>query len=258
MATQSQPLGYYNGNQTSYRTTPTIKYCFGNGYQGTIGLRYGIKKSFGLELGVGYLVGSTSRANNTYVIASIPEVNAQRTDKFEGKARIVRYNFGFSIVGRKKLSVTARGGLTLATGKVIVNNNSEVTSTSASTDTTIPFPTTQTTTTERTVKYYGGASLGVYCSAGANYKINDNFAVNLSLDAIIQNFSPKKATLTKYAYNGDNILIGLPTSLTETVFKIDPKPVASLGKPQEAQKISMPLSSFGPSLRITYSFGKKE
>ncbi len=264
MAGKSDQFGYYNGsNQTNYAGTSSTKYCFGNGYQGTIGLKYPIIRNFCVELGAGYLLGESSKASDDYTNGYNPSTNYIYNT--EVSASMMRYMIGFSNTGSNKVSVTAKGGLLLTNGKVKVKNKSEITSSNLATDPNIPTQTiliTTTNTSEQIFEYYGGVSFGFYCGAGVNYQITSNLSASLLLDVFVQGFSPKKSTMTKYIYNGNNVLDNAPISAKEREFVKDPPAPAynaqqDPNSPTQLQKFSMPLSSFGPSIRIAYTFGEK-
>lgn len=257
------PLGYGNSNSNSNSTTYTSKkFCFGSGYQGGIDLRYGFKKGIGINVGGAYLMGmkneTTSKSNSG---GSMPY---SYDDKNEIKARLFRINIGGSYIGEGKISPVVKMGIVMGMGKVLTSGKSVSTSSQYSYNPNPPYNSytvTTTTTYEDESKFYGGISWGFSSALGLNYRVNDNFSVSLCLDVVVQEFVPKKAIQTKSTKDGVDQLVNKLKSEKETEFV---KEYTDVGGPpnnvaaSKAPKISLPVSSFGPSFGLTFIIGKKK
>jgi hypothetical protein len=263
---------YYGyGNQTSTGGVTTLKskkYDFGNGYQGGISARYGFKSGLGIDLGLGYLLGTASKTTDHEENNNYPYYNNTYDGNDKYKARIFRINLGASHIGSGKLAPVIKMGVTMAMGKIVYSSGSTQvqTSTQYSYNPNPPYNTytltnTTNTTNESSGKFYGGISLGFYSALGVNYKLNDNVSLMLCLDVVVQNFSPKKYILQKSKANGVDQLPTMMKSDKEVEFA---KSVTETNtppnnlSPSQYPKLSLPLSSFGPSFSIRYTIGKKE
>lgn len=252
--------GYGNSNSSSNANTYTMKkYCFGNGYQGSIGLRFGFKNNFGIEIGYSYLLGQKSKTTSNSSYSGIDNSTN------EIKARFSKYCIGMSYLNLQKLSPLLKAGVFMSHGKVISNNNSTWTNTTYSYNPNPPYNTYTITTTETSSQEFQltkGISFGFYAALGVSYPINEKFAMSLCIDAVFHNYCPKKGTTTKYTKNGVNMLGTLTIHDRETEYKAEftniYTPTPNQNVPDVAPKFSVPLSSFGPSFTIYYTLGKKK
>lgn len=260
----SGPYAWGYGNTSSNASSNTIeskKYNFGNGFQTGISLRYGFKKGFGIDLGGSYLLGSKSQTTDKYTSSSSSN-SSNSTEEY--KSRIYRVNFGLSVIGEGKIAPAVKMGCTMGMGKILWTNKSTQTSTQYSYNPNPPYNTYTMTTTdtyESESKFYGGISWGFYAAAGVSYKANDNVSLLLCLDIVSLNFSPKKYILTKSTKNGTDELSKMLKSEKEVEFVEN---YTDVGAPpnnvsaSQFSKLSLPLSSFGPSFSIVFTIGKKK
>lgn len=254
-------LGSY-GNSTSSLNANTYelkKYCFGNGYQGSIGFRYGFKNHFGIDFGYSYLLGQKSKTTSS----SSSSYGGSGTNEI--KARFSKYFIGMSYLNKQKLSPTLKAGMFLSHGKIISENYSTWTNTTYSYNPNPPYNSytiTTTTTEESEYQLTKGLSFGFYAALGISYPVNENITFALNVDAVFHDYSPNKGTLTKYKENGVDKLGTLTINEKETEYKKEytyfnnstPAP----GLPDVQPKFSVPLSSFGPSFTIYINLGKKK
>lgn len=257
------PWGYGNSNSNSNSTTYTSKkFCFGSGYQGGIDLRYGFKGGFGVNLGGAYLLGTTSKTTSKsnsggtmlYINDGYSEI----------KSRLFRVSVGGSYIGTAKISPIIKMAVVMGMGKVTAYSKNVTTSTQYSYNPNPPYNSytiTSTSVDEQEVKYYGGISWGFSSALGVNYKINDKVSLALCLDIIVQEFTPKKGIILKSIQNGVDQLPTMMKSEKEVEFVKEytyingPPTNAYAGK---SSKMSLPVSSFGPSFSISFTIGKKK
>lgn len=262
--------GYGYGNSTYNGSATTIeskKYNFGAGYQGGINLRYGFKGGIGIDLGLGYLLGLKDQTKDESSTNNPPYYSSSSTGKTYYKTQMGRLNLGISYIGEGKVSPLIKMGGVLGKGKIDFHSESSQvqTSTQYSYNPNPPYNTyTVTTTTSHTyeddAKFYGGISIGFYSSVGISYKVNDNLGLMLCLDVVVQDYSPKKYIRTKSIQDGVDQIPKMKKSEKEVEFVKNYTDVGGQPNdlvPSQYPKLSIPLSSFGPSFSISYTFGKK-
>ncbi len=241
------------GNSTSSPTSTTFKdkkFSFGNGYQIGLGFRYGFKNNFGIDFGYAYLLGQKNTTTSENLVSNY-------SYKEEIKSRISRVYFGFSYLDKgKKVSPIIKMGVLIAVGKVIFDYSNSFPGYNPN-----PPYGQITSKTESSTKYYGGVSAGFYSGLGINFKASDKVSLQLILDVVVQEFTPARATVTKSTLNGEDQLPKMTTYDKETLFvKNDASNGFPTGtsSPNRVNKISIPLSSFGPSFNIVFNIGKKK
>lgn len=257
------PWGYGNSNSNGSSTTYTSKkFCFGSGYQGGLDFRYGFKGGFGVNLGGAYLLGTTSKTTSkSNSGGTMPYINDGYS---EIKSRLFRVSIGGSYIGAAKISPIIKMAVVMGMGKITAYSKNVTTSTQYSYNPNPPYNSYTITTTdvdEQEVKYYGGISWGFSSALGVNYKVNDNLSLALCLDVIVQEFAPKKGIILKSIQNGVDQLPTMLKSEKEVEFvkeytEVNAPPTnAFAGK---STRMSLPVSSFGPSFSISYTLGKKK
>ena len=257
------PWGYGNSTSNSNSTTYTSKkFCFGSGYQGGVDVRYGFKQGIGINLGAGYLLGTTSKTTSK---SNSGGSNPYISDNYsEIKARLFRINLGASYVGNGKISPIIKMGVVLGMGHINAYSKNTNTSNTFSYNPNPPYNSytiAVTNTSEQESKYYGGISWGFSSALGVNYKIKDNVSLSLCFDVVVQEFSPKKGILTKSTQNGVDQLSKMLKSEKEVEFV---KEYTDVGGPPnniaagKASKFSLPVSSFGPTFGLTFIIGKNK
>lgn len=256
-------FGYGNSSSNNGATTyESKKFCFGNGYQAGINVRYLFKGNIGAELGFGYLIGSKDKT--TYYSNSGGIYPSTFQDETYFKARMMRVNIGACYIGAKKISPIIRMGMIMGFGKIIGISKSTDTQSGLYYNPNPPYNSTYTTTTnnsEMEYEYYGGLSLGFYSALGINYRATNALSMSLCFDVLVQEFAPKKGKLTKSTENGIDQLPLMTKSEKEVEFVNEYTYINSQPNNVSASKssrMSFPLSSFGPSFSISYTIGKNE
>lgn len=256
-------FGYGNSSSSNGATTyESKKFCFGNGYQGGINIRYLFKGNIGTELGFGYLLGSKDKTTE-YSNSGGPYPSTYE-DKNNFKARMMRLNIGACYVGAQKIAPVLRMGMILGFGKIIGSSSSKNTYTGMYYNPNPPYNSSYTTTinnSEMEFEYYGGMSLGFYSAIGINFRATDALSMSLCFDVVVQEFAPKKGKLTKSTENGIDQLPLMFKSEKEvefvneytSIYSAQPNNVSA----SKNSRMSFPLSSFGPSFSLSYTFVKK-
>ncbi len=228
-------LGYSNsvrGNNSI--TYNEANYSLGKGltFGGTFG--YMFNKNIGAELGVSYLIGGKSKAQETYT--------SGKTD-YTLSAKMLRINPSLVISsGLEGVSPYAKFGLIIGSGSVKNEYNDND-------DGDIEY---------LKIKLHEGLSFGVSSSIGSLFKLSDNMSFFGELSMISLSYSPKKGEVIEATYNGTDELQNLTTSEKEVEF-VDsytynfnsPSPDS---KPSKELKIKMPFSSIGLNIGVRIGF----
>lgn len=231
------------------------KFCLGNGYQVGVLANYTLQENFGVELGAGYLLGSASEYNYNYIASSgSSTLNYEVIDVYS--ARFTRLKFGFSYIGEKTFAPVIKMGGVLGLGKVFEEFTYRTTAGSTLGG---PSAVSSISTTIKKTEIFGGAAIGFYSAIGFKYSLFDKIDVAVLLDVVLQNYSPKHAKLVKYTIDGVDQLPSKNKQEKEIDFLneyTDNKSSTNVDEPLKASKIGLPLSSYGPSISITYKFGE--
>ncbi|MDY0779464.1 outer membrane beta-barrel protein [Tenacibaculum sp. IB213877] len=226
-------------SQKTLRTGGDLKGSYGEGYQGQLRLGYLFDKTFGVDLGVGYLYGSDQQIANSNGLDIV------------GRARA----FGLSLSGLVNLSenVYVRAGLLTKLG-----GRTDIVGTLEQGPLKIDF--------ER--DNHGKFPLGFNAAFGVKFKLNDKWGVFAEMEYQGIDVDADESVLDTYsAYLGGEVLqpaelaqvlATLPVEaqmqigglITDKVTYVDnPTP----GQP-ESKSITAPYSSFGLNIGVTYSF----
>ncbi len=223
---------YVNTTSGSNSTTnEQIFLSFGKGFNfgGTFG--YMFSKNVGAELGISYLMGGKTKANDDY---SGGETNYS----FSGK--MLRFIPSLVIsAGAEGLNPYAKFGFVIGKGSLKQEfedvDNSNV--------------------MKGKLKYNGGMSFGVNATVGVSFGLNDKMSMFAELNSVNMSYAPKKAEYTELTYNGKDMLPDLTTSIKEIEFvdKITntgtPPPDS---EPSEQLKEKMPFGSLGINIGIIF------
>jgi hypothetical protein len=257
------------------KTIATNEYgSFGEGLNAQLRGGYFFNKTFGVELGLGYLHGADQvrdsyKASSAGVVSEV--VDAKAYARAYGFTAALVYNFNDNIYG-KFGAVTKIGGKTVA----------ELTRTS-----TTPFG---NIVTKGEQEYNGRIPLGFIGAMGYKYKINDKLNLFAELEYLGINVTRDKSEFTSLNITTPNVpasafyagspavpsktwklgdapylwlseVPGLPASSITTIYA--PTKITYLDElpnpntdPSKALSEVAPYSSFGLNIGITYSFGK--
>jgi hypothetical protein len=219
-------LDFYNytiGNNSF--TNEQVNVSLGKGFSvgGTFG--YMFNKNIGAELGVSYLIGGKSKAQDNYTNG--------KTD-YTLSSKMLRINPSIVISsGFNGINPYAKFGLIIGSGSIMYeyNDNDDV-------DIEIIK-----------MKMNGGLALGLSSSIGVLFNLNDKMSFFGELNMINLSYAPTKGEITEATFNGTDGLPNMTTSEKEIEFvdsytyNINNPPSDS--QPRKELKHKMPFGSFG-------------
>jgi hypothetical protein len=235
---------------------------YGEGLNAQFKGGYFFNKTFGLELGLGYLYG----ADQTIAEVNTPyqEVDAIARARAFGFTTSVVYNFTDNLYGRFGALIKV-GGKTEA---VVYNKNYIADAASGTTiSQAFGLPDGAFTETNYTEDYHGQLPLGFAGAFGFKHNIGSN--LNLFLEAEYMGVSVKRKDSEIQEFNTDVILAD-GTVAVAGLYSLDNLPPGYVIKsnyederahteadPSVKLSQKVPYSSFGVNFGITYTFGKK-
>jgi hypothetical protein len=258
-ATSSQS-GDYNGlinNEIIYNngTTSTYNYKavyanFGKGANFGGSLGYMFNKSFGLELGFTYIVGSEISSKRNYNYAPPLETFSS---VFNTSVSANTYQFKPNVIittGMPEINPYAKFGLVIGKSKIIQDTDSK----NGVGDLTI-----------NSYEYTGGFKLGFQGALGMDFKLGTKLGIFTELNFTGYNYSPDKRTLTKaeqtIAATGATTNL-LPTyTLNQIELEYDddytltyPQDPNAVNLPSKTSRLTLPFGTFGLNVGVKYHF----
>lgn len=235
IATASQSLATSNTSSTS--EIKLVKGTFGKGIMPSLFFGTMLNTNVGIELGVGYLLGSKIKSSYS---------SSYGTSNYEGSVK------AYQLIPTLRICTTAE--------KVKLYSKSGVVICIAGNFTEMEKYTSifqgSTSMTEETIrKYTGGISIGFIGAAGGQFKISEKCSFFSEISFIAQSWAPSKGKTTSYIVNGQDELASLSAEEKETEFvsSISGTPPGS-GK---SLKTYIPLSSVGINVGIQFALAKK-
>jgi hypothetical protein len=193
-------------------------------------------KTFGIELGVGYLMGSS---NASYKAPDEGYYRAYGNKTVESK--VLSFMPSFVVSSElQPFTVYARAGAVLAIP--------EFKQTTQDTYEYSGLPQSSSSSTERVYEYSGSMGLGINGTLGAIVEI---IGINFFVEGSYTNltWAPTKRVFTRYAINGVDQLTHFTTSEKEieyvSSFPSDDPGIYDPNKPSKRLKIYFPFSSLG-------------
>lgn len=248
---------------------------FGEGMNTQFRVGYEFNDSFGLELGLGYLMGAdqVKDYNKNYLtldtsgqlggsalsVSEVAKVNAY--GKAYGVSLALVYNFSNNIYG-KFGGVTKVGGYTMAEASSVVTVKLAENYGPLTSGTTV-----KTVTTDLKQEFHGRIPVGFIGALGYKYDINDKLNLFAELEYLGINVTRDNSKYTEFnqktvSMSGTTTTLTLdqlPTSAKEFEY-VDSLPVGYTNtnpdSPTKQLSEVSPYSSFGLNIGITYKFGK--
>ena len=194
---------------------------------------YMFNRNIGAELGVSYLLGGKSKAQDIY--------QSGKTD-YTISAKMLRINPSIVVAsGFKGINPYAKIGLIIGTGSVntetIDNNGGDV--------------------SRALIKMNGGVAIGGNAVLGVLFDLSKKISFFSEINMTNLSYAPTKGKAIKATYNGIDILSDLTTSQKEIEFvdsftESNTPPPDS--KPSKSLKTKYPFGSIGINLGIKFSF----
>jgi len=226
---------FNNGTSgTNSITQEQVNVSLGKGlnFGGTFG--YMFNKNIGAELGVSYLLGSKTKAQDDYP--------GGKTE-YSLSAKMLRINPALVISsGLEGLSPYAKFGVIIGAGSILYESNDND-------DGDIEI---------FKFKMKEGLAFGLSSSIGILSQVNDNLSYFAELQMTSLSYAPKKGEFTEYSINGTDVLPDLTTSEKEIEF-VDSYTYNFNNPPPDSQpskelKQKMPFSGIGINIGVRIGF----
>ncbi|MDP1726967.1 MAG: outer membrane beta-barrel protein [Bacteroidota bacterium] len=235
-----------NSNSGGFTSTQTVlNVGLGKGINMGGCLGYMFNKNVGIELGVGYLLGSRIMVDASTDVSSSGSIDKSTT---EWQCRSLRIIPAFKVCGGSdKINPYLKFGLIMGMmNSAMEYNNSETTSGST------------INRSVREVKYTGTTSFGILGCAGVNYKLNSKIMLFAECNLLAQSFTLAKSVITKDETNGKDNLASMTTNQKETIYSkevtFDSNATVDKGSPKKGLAFSLPFSSLGINVGIQIAF----
>jgi len=206
-------------------TSEQVNVSLGKGFSLGGAFGYMFNKNIGAELGVSYLIGGKSKAQNNYTNDKID---------YTLSSKMLRINPSIVISsGFDGINPYAKFGLIIGSGSIMYeyndNNDGNIEITK--------------------MKMNGGLALGLSSSIGVLFNLNDKMSFFGELNMINLSYAPTKGEIIEATYNGTDELPKMTTSEKEIEFvdsytyNLNNPPSDS--QPRKELKHKMPFGSFG-------------
>jgi opacity protein-like surface antigen len=233
---QSAVLGIVNTNQITSTTSTTeiLKLPLGKGINVGANFGYMFNKNLGFEVGVNYLLGGTTTANQTNYNGDYgnSEVSAKM---IQIKPSIV-FRAGFD-----KINPYAKVGMVIGSGK-ITNTQIEKNLANLYVDTR---------------EFSGGTPIGFHSGLGLLFKLNEKLSLFGELNLVSLEYAPNKAIFTESTKNGIDQLPTKTNQQKETEFLesfTDTGAPSNPNEPSKSPKLPFSFNSFGVNIGLQYHF----
>lgn len=229
-------LGYQfgMGGTTEAKQTGTqvegIKLNYGKGLTGNLALGYMFSPNIGAELGFGYLTGRETEVQSVFN-------NRVENNLYSSRMFLLTPALVIS-AGKEGLNPYAKFGLIAAKGKVVHEM-------SLSQNGILEVETHQT----------GGWGLGLQAALGLEFGLTEQLGFFTELNMNNLSYSPEKAEIVAYRYNGADYLPTLSVRARETTYvdTYNTEQTAS-GAPRAELKENLPFSSIGLQVGVKFNF----
>jgi hypothetical protein len=216
-------------------TSEQVNVSLGKGFSLGGAFGYMFNKNIGAELGVSYLIGGKSKAQNNYTNDKID---------YTLSSKMLRINPSIVISsGFDGINPYAKFGLIIGSGSIMYeyndNNDGNIEITK--------------------MKMNGGLALGLSSSIGVLFNLNDKMSFFGELNMINLSYAPTKGEIIEATYNGTDELPKMTTSEKEIEFVdsyssiINYNNSSADSQPRQELKYMMPFGSFGINFGLKIS-----
>lgn len=233
MSSGNLPNFYSLTTSSNSDTYKQVNLSLGKGINFGGAFGYMFNKNIGAELGVSYLLGGKSKAQDIY--------QGGKTD-YTLSARMLRINPSIVIAsGLNGINPYAKIGLIVGTGSVteetIDNDGGDI--------------------SRVLVKMNGGVAIGGNAGLGVLFDISKKISFFSEINMTSLSYAPTKGKATKATYNGIDILSDLTTSEKEIEY-VDSYTESNTpppdSQPSKGLKTKLPFGSIGINLGMRFSF----
>jgi hypothetical protein len=241
------------------RTYTARSFSLGKGVNLGVYGGYMFNKNIGAELGIGYLIGSSSvgtgdkESTTVNPGGSVSTTSDVTTNTVKGSMlRLVpsiRVQFG-----EDKIKPYATVGM-------IIGVAGKATSESLETQSSTGPGSSATTTSDITTTFTGGVSMGLHTSVGVTYMLSDMLGIFAEASANLQSARPSKSVITSDMQNGTDQTSKLTTNQAETDYSSSYSTSSATNfNPAVASQgtsIHTPFSSIGFNIGVHITLGGK-
>jgi hypothetical protein len=233
-----------------------VPFSLGEGFNFGVGLGYMFNSNIGVELGVSYLLGSSTIGTSVgEVVRTLNQDVYLQNYEFNYTAKATMLRLIPSVVltpGFEKFNPYARLGMIIGFGSFMMEEVDVEIMSGA-------YDNLQNTFTDKE-KFEGGVALGVNSSLGLEYILNEQFSVLCEVNYIAMRYTPKMSSVTERMINGEDQLPILPVSTKQTEYYKEFTENGSRSAPinydQPTQEMasSYPFSSLGLNIGVKFNF----
>lgn len=230
-------LGIYNSTEisSSVESIEIKKIGLGKGLNVGLLAGYMFNKNIGVELGINYLMGSTTEFNNNYLNG------ASKITEIKGKVLQFKPTVVLS-AGMSKINPYAKLGLTLGNPKAEITTNSN--------------DPANAEFFETVAELTGKMALGFHGGMGLNYNLNSKITLFAEILYTGLTFRPENSKFTKATENGVNVLPLIDVVDKETIFVTDILTNApnNSNLPSRSPAIDIPFNNVTLNIGLKYGF----
>jgi len=232
-------FAYNSASTSSNYHDESVKLTFGKGLNVGAAVGFMFSENVGAELGISYLMGGKTEAQDVREIAS----GLTETTTNVMSASMIRFMPTLVVKSsREGMAPYAKFGLVIGSGKF--------TDVEKHTDGKDVF--------EMETEYSGGMALGFTGAFGLNFGLSDNMDFFGELNYIGLSYAPTDGEVTKATFNGVDELGDLDVRDKKVVYSdsydTDRTVAPSPDEPSKSTKFSAPFSSFGLNFGIRLKF----
>jgi hypothetical protein len=213
----------YKGNTNGYTETQQF-ISLGKGFNAGANFGMMFNDNVGVDLGISYLVGGKSKAQDVYEDGS--------TGDYTFSSQMLRFNPSLIISSdHGNLKPYAKFGIVFGTGSVLFQYNEKEESYASSME----------------MKLSQGMGVGCTSGIGVNFELSKSMSFFGEINVIAMSYSPKIGEITKYSVDGVDQLPDLTTADKEIEFvdeiTVDYKNDRTENQPSQELSQSLPFSS---------------
>ena len=242
LSMSSQNLNnFYNSTDVlNSRTDEQVNLSLGKGLNIGGALGYMFNKNIGVELGLSYLLGGKSKAQDLYDGNTPLGTPTVGTTDYTLSSNMLRINPTLVIAsGFEKINPYAKFGFVIGSGSIMseyIDNDG--------TDIEI-----------RKEKFNGGLAFGLNAGVGALFNMSEKMSFFGELNMVNLSYAPTKGELTEATFNGADELPTMTTRERETVFvsSYNRNAPRSDSQPRQELEQKFPFGSFGVNIGLRFS-----
>jgi hypothetical protein len=225
--------------ENSSTVTEAVKARLGSGIPFEVAAGYMFNKNFGVELGIDYNYGFTTKITNV--------LDGESTTTKISVAMVSVLPSFVAQIQTSSVIPYVRIGPEIG----VVNNYYTLT-------TGINYSYKSSPSGEKSTRDYGGIALGVKAAVGVEFPLSKLISVFGEVQARAMSFTPKHGKVTKFAVNGQDQMSTLTTNQSkwDYVKSVTSPNQISADQPNQVVKVVHAVSNVGLVFGVKFNFGK--